>query len=63
MMEEAHTVLACSAGAVTKLKEPDGKKIERVFNFKFPYEYLTRFEEILACKAEIKRFYCKGGVC
>ncbi|MDR1409591.1 MAG: hypothetical protein LBJ12_04870 [Oscillospiraceae bacterium] len=56
-------MLACSAGAVTKLKEPDGKKIERVFNFKFPYEYLTRFEEILACKAEIKRFYCKGGVC
>ncbi|MDR3344615.1 MAG: coproporphyrinogen dehydrogenase HemZ [Oscillospiraceae bacterium] len=62
MMEEAHTVLACGAGAVTKLKEPCGDKIERVFNFKFPYEYLSRFAEILTRKEEITSFYRNRGI-
>ncbi|MDR1805690.1 MAG: coproporphyrinogen dehydrogenase HemZ [Clostridium sp.] len=57
MMEEIHTVLACGSGAVTKLKAPQTGYIERVFNFKFPYEYLSRFDEILARKAAIKEFY------
>lgn len=57
MMEEAHTVLACGAGAVTKLREPHGKWIERIFNFKYPYEYISRFDELTARKARIKAFY------
>ena len=57
MMEEVHTVLACGAGAVTKLREPNGPQIERVFNFKYPYEYLSRFDELAARKARIKTFY------
>ncbi len=44
MMEEVHTILAVGAGAVTKLLEykgDDGKtKIKRLFNPKYPYEYL-----------------------
>lgn len=57
MMEECHTVLAVGAGAVTKLKEPDGRNIERIFNFKYPYEYNTRFGELMERKKRIVEFY------
>ncbi len=57
MMEECHTILACGAGAVTKLKDPEGSVIERVFNFKYPYEYNDRLHELLERKKRIKEFY------
>lgn len=57
MMEEAHTVLACGAGAVTKLCEPQGKYVERIFNYKYPYEYLSGFDELIARKSRIPEFY------
>lgn len=59
MMEECHTVFAVGAGAVTKLKSPHGKEIERIFNYKYPYEYISGFEEILARKEKILPFYEK----
>ena len=59
MMEEVHTVLACGAGAVTKLRNHDGSMIERIFNFKYPYEYLSRFDELTARKERIKTFYAE----
>ena len=62
MMEEVHTVLACGAGAVTKLREPHGKWIERIFNFKYPYEYISRFDELTDRKARIKAFYTEYGI-
>lgn len=57
MMEECHTVLAVGAGAVTKLKEPNGSFIERIFNFKYPYEYISRFDELSERKSRINSFY------
>ncbi len=57
MMEECHTVLAAGAGAVTKLRRPDSGYIERIFNFKYPYEYVSRFSELMARKERIKDFY------
>ena len=57
MMDEIHTVLAVGAGAVTKLKEPYGAYIERIFNFKYPYEYNSRFDELIKRKARISEFY------
>ncbi len=57
MMEETHSVLACGAGAVIKLKEPSGPLIERIYNFKYPYEYISRFDELLERKAKIEEFY------
>ena len=57
MMDETHTVLAVGAGAVIKLKDPNSGKIERVYNYKYPYEYIDRFDEILKRKQSIKRFY------
>ena len=41
MMEEVHTIFAVGAGAVTKLTADRGERIERVFNPKYPYEYLA----------------------
>ncbi len=61
MMEECQTVLAAGAGAVTKLKERAGENIERIFNFKYPYEYNNRFEEIIAKKSRIAEFYNEFG--
>ncbi len=57
MMEECHTILACGAGAVTKLKDPEGDVIERIFNFKYPYEYNDRLHELFDRKKRIKEFY------
>lgn len=57
MMDETHTVLAVGAGAVIKLKDPNSGKIERVYNFKYPYEYIDRFDEILKRKQSITNFY------
>lgn len=57
MMEECHTVLAVGAGAVTKLKNPAGNEIERIFNYKYPYEYISDFEEIINRKKQIRQFY------
>ena len=57
MMEEIHTVLACGGGAVTKLKSPFDVTLERIYNFKYPYEYIGRFEEQSARKNAIADFY------
>lgn len=59
MMEECHTVLAVGAGAVTKLRDPFSKNIERIFNFKYPYEYNSRFDTIIERKESIRDFYEK----
>ena len=57
MMEECHTVLAVGAGAVTKLCEPGTTNVERIFNYKYPYEYISGFDKITERKNGIKRFY------
>ena len=58
-MDETHSILACGASAVTKLREPNGDYIERIFNYKYPYEYIDRFDEIISRKDGIKEFYDK----
>lgn len=57
IMDEVHTILACGAGAVTKIKDPHSNRIERIFNFKYPYEYISRFDEILTRKEKVRLFY------
>lgn len=57
MMEETHTVLAAGAGAVTKLKKPGINYIERIFNYKYPYEYNARFDTLMERKKRISEFY------
>ena len=57
IMDETHTILACGASSVTKLRQPGGDYIERIFNFKYPYEYISRFDEMIARKKGIADFY------
>ena len=59
IMDETHSILACGASAVTKLREPGGNNIERVYNFKYPYEYIDRFDEIISRKGSVVEFYEK----
>ncbi len=57
IMDETHSILATGAGGVTQLKPPHGPKIERIFNFKFPYEYVDRFDLMNERKEQVKDFY------
>ena len=57
MMEECHTILSCGGGAVTKLKAPKGDEIERIFNFKYPFEYINDYNIIRDRKKRITEFY------
>lgn len=59
IMDETHTILACGASAVTKLKDPQSKNIKRIFNFKYPYEYISGFDKLISRKSEIGEFYDK----
>ncbi len=59
IMDETHTILACGASAVTKLKDKSQKNIKRIFNFKYPYEYIKGFDELISRKTEIGEFYDK----
>ena len=62
MMEECQTVLAVGAGAVTKLCEPGGTDVERIFNYKYPYEYITGFDVICERKNGVTEFCLRKGV-
>lgn len=59
IMDETHTILACGAGAVSKLKDSKTDCLERIFNYKYPYEYINDFEEILKRKERIESFYAE----
>lgn len=56
-MDESSSVIACGAGGVTKLKDPYSSRLERIFNFKYPYEYISRNQEILQRKEGVTKLY------
>jgi oxygen-independent coproporphyrinogen-3 oxidase len=51
MMSDTHTVLGAGAGAVTKICA--GDKIERIFNLKYPHEYIRQFRQIISRKERV----------
>lgn len=57
IMEEVQTILAMGAGASTKLVSLDPRRLERVFNYKFPLEYDKHFDLMISRKKEIEDFY------
>ena len=59
MMEELHSIFSVGAGAVTKLVSPDSTNILRLFNHKYPYEYLSVDKRFKTSESEetIKKFY------
>ena len=59
MMEELHSTLSLGAGGVTKLVNPETGLIERIFNKKYPYEYISSIDELISAKEYMKEFYAK----
>ncbi len=57
IMEELHTILSLGAGASTKLVDPATNRIERVFNLKYPKEYIDRAEKIRENQTAVRLFY------
>lgn len=59
IMEEIQSIIACGAGGVTKIitNNPKFSNINRIFNFKYHFEYINRFDEILKRKEEVSLFY------
>lgn len=53
IMDETQTILGAGCAASTKLVEENGK-ITRVHNYKFPYEYIHRFDKLMGKKQEIE---------
>lgn len=52
IMDETQTILGAGCAASTKLVYPDGK-IKRIHNYKFPYEYIRRFDQLMEKKEEV----------
>ena len=57
IMEELHSILSLGAGGSTKMVDQPRNRIERVFNLKFPQEYIQRPEKIAANQAAFRAFY------
>jgi coproporphyrinogen dehydrogenase HemZ len=56
-MDESMTIIACGAGAVSKIKDPYSNRLERIFNFKHPHEYIERHGEMLKRKEGVETYY------
>ena len=52
IMEEIQTILALGCGGTSKIVDAKQDRISRVFNFKDPIEYISRFPEMLLRKEE-----------
>ncbi len=57
IMEELTTILALGGGGVTKLVNRETGRIERIFNLKYPYEYIKDTDRFLVKSDKIKQFY------
>jgi len=57
IMEEAQSIIACGAGGSTKLIDRSTGKITRHFNYKYPYEYISRYEKMTAYKPMLEEFF------
>ena len=57
IMEELHSILSLGAGGSTKMVDPLHNRIERVFNLKFPQEYIQRPEKITENQRAFRAFY------
>ena len=51
IMDETQTILGTGCAASTKLVY-EGGRIERIHNYKFPYEYINRFDQLMEKKKE-----------
>lgn len=59
IMDEVHSIIALGAGAVTKLVSENTEDVFRIYNYKYPAEYISGFENIINRKKEVLKFYEK----
>lgn len=59
IMEEVHSILSAGAGGSTKLRQPGGDLIQRIFNYKYPQDYLEGFQTVLDRKKGVTEFYAR----
>ena len=57
MMEETQHIFSVGAGAVTKLIDFENSSLERICNFKYPFEYNSRFAIMAERKKRINAFF------
>jgi len=57
IMDETHSIIGCGGGAMTKLIHRRSGNLSRVANYKYPFEYVSRFDEILRRKEKVRRFF------
>ncbi len=56
IMEELQTIISLGGGGVTKLVAPECGRIERIFNAKYPYEYMASLDKEIKSKEYLKVF-------
>ena len=57
IMEELCSILAMGGGASTKLVHPNGGRLERHIDPKYPTEYIANIDRICAAKAKLEAFF------
>ncbi|MBE6989805.1 MAG: coproporphyrinogen dehydrogenase HemZ [Ruminococcaceae bacterium] len=57
IMEELHSILSLGAGGSTKMVDPAGNRISRVFHAKYPNEYITRPEKLRENLESFRQFH------
>ena len=56
IMEELHSIISVGAGGVTKLVDSSTGRIERIFNKKYPLEYIDSIDGTISSKSFIADF-------
>lgn len=56
-MDDTHNILACGASGISRLNFSGSGRIERVANYKYPYEYIRDFDKTISNKEKVKLFY------
>ena len=57
MMEEHHTILSLGGGGVTKLVDPAARRISRITNPKYPYDYIDHPDRWMNAKQALLPFW------
>ncbi len=57
IMDETHSIISCGGGGMTKLINRTTGNLSRVANYKYPFEYVDHFDEILRRKEKVREFF------
>lgn len=56
IMDESQSIFGAGCAASTKIVEPCGR-ITRIHNYKFPYEYIRQFDQLMKKKQQVWEIY------